>query len=1147
MHCKYFVTVELRSLHLYGSQLDMRDLAHLEPCSTLLELSIGPCYSSMEFQTEALRPIFERLETLRVGLPSSSPLPSSNALLLDSVLSLLDPLRLICLSISILGSDIVPWAQFRTDFVKLRFLRVSKLGEVSDDEIAQFQAYLDGESVLESLHIDLRSVEVEKVIEKKAENLERLHPLLRGIFTGSNHSEDEVEPIYKSKNEDWRKEGEDWRPWARIVSFMAPVACEPEYLHLIPRKYTIANVERWMRHFRYAAMRIETIAAKMRELHHSLLVSRREMEVLAHPYFIPIIAQAMRLNGKSMDLWAALVPPLAALFGNLTTLARSETSGTSNGSNPFSSQFVNQVEGQTNGNEEVEKKRGEEKALEESEKEERMPWSESRYAEGRSPSFLKSMGLRALIFENMAPIVEGAIEEFGLEGEEFKEMRLTSHSQGLAANLGEKLTRENVSEMLRNRIGREETKEERKRRANLDLMRFIATVARHAPNDVYPEKFNMARSEEIVKYCMREWYEGYESGDEYGASFVSPFLARLKTNPSFVHRMHDLGFANYLEAVVDKWHVVNTEGLTTKVFSSLGNLPSLASLMTPSHVSHLLLHRHPLISKIFNTISIDTREVWLDLIWAIATAHGQLISDPWSDQPTPYCEELVTHLLKAAPVFAGEFTSQLSIYSGSFCPHCRLLFASGVSHLTQDKSIPTGLQFMAKRGVSERADFLKPVFSWVVEEKGRVQRWLTQLQVLLNANGWLARHNWTIRWNTMEFFVSLSDLLWRAAEDAVDTCEPFIAEHRDFRGQQAWETAAIASQSPVFVDLKFERIPPFINSLFVRLGNPTSAFSVLYHTLCFRGRDLVLSLEQQRVNGARNSGGGRRLNSSSSYPTRLFPPLHLSTSSQGQASEDLLSLVAESLVASLVLTDPGFLFLITRSLCNLSYYHSSLRDRLRSSPLVSTILAHVLTGTASLGGTTAILSLATELFGSLDSIDLNPSHFVSTPLAKALVNIYETVAEASVSGHPWWEAALVFLLRSTFRRALPLVLGISTSSLCTSSSFTLNQRQIDQIFFLTDVMMNLSQLQDITSQQTAFAALYDALYIPDESQDPYYFATPIHRLVHISCAALVVARIKERHSEKFLKSVTTELFGFVSAAEKAYFLYLKLSGNDHKK
>ena len=687
---------------------------------------------------------------------------------------------------------------------------------------------------------------------------------------------------------------------------------------------------------------------------------------------------------------------------------------------------------------------------------------------------------------------------------------------------------------------------------------------------------------------MRPWHIGFPTLNDFSSLFLASTFSGFESvtnNPDFCHRMQHFGLASRIESMLTKWHPKTEEG-DFRNAPQIPIYPLILASSTPNITLNLLKDHAPLLNLIISFQPCDIRAEWPHSLWTHLMSHASLTCFSYPSQPTSYCRTLVKYILLSARVHQGSVAAFLAVYLSSFCEHCRRLLVEGVGDDLKypQREVKTGLDLMVSRAVTF-TDFAVLVFSWFLEPSWRFEQWLSTFQDKLSDKGLLAQLGLQKRVNLRHFFYDISDSIIQAS---LNLLLPNLAWNHTLPGEirSVWDTLSTVSQAPTLISDNILKITHFIISLVCSFGYPRHALSVFYHASCYLDHELTSILASMMIKIDRSEFGGRKIEYSLSLPCKIIESISVDDHDGHQ--EDALTLCTESLLSLLGESNTrDYIFILGRLLANLSYHNIPLRRILQRSQHVPYILGHSMTHLISIGEQAALLCLAFEIFGSYSSQwitrQLPPS------IAKPMLSVLDIIPLLTESGQPWWQAAEIFLLRSLFKRSMPLILGLhhqgdespiagfdadlpniqelhiendssnkksyslpttttTRTTITTRTTVTLDQKQEDTILALIDTVFLLSLSQDITTREAAFETIYDALNAPkdlipalnipiDLISDPSSFLSPLHMAVSREVARITVRRIKERYEDRFKAAAEIEHFGFSSKSERAFGRY----------
>lgn len=1148
--------------------------------SSISDLSIGPTFTDLNCDVSSLHQLFGRLRVFRLRLPANAHEVGS----LNQFLDLLDTDIMVHLEVAVLGSIVIPWSQKLSNFRSLEILRISKYTTCEAAEIQDIDKYLASESSLRILHIHYKVEAISDIRQIVSDRLALL-PKLKHLYIGGITSfrifgpGSETDPAFP-------RVVTSEIAWAELDLFVAPMSLAVDHMFSL-LTLSLSNVDLWIRQLMYSITDLDALTTLLSGWADLRIFTPSQEHLIAHPLFVPIFAEVIRRHSTNPDLWAIIAPLCYHLFDsvkNVLPLSSKKwpTPATSDGLN---SHYYGVRPSMSDHPDAEERHEGASFP----------PWNApsfmasdapSPYALGRSEAEIASTALLQLIFENLRPAIERAISALGVSEEELS----VPHSMPI-------LPSQPISgEFWRNAgftgistasfpTNHEETEARRRKRANCDILRFLAIICRHAPSTVYPRNLCFSNSDTILRFIMMPWQAGFASLSEYVGTFIDRTFtgfSRLTENLPLCHRLYHFGLANRVEDMLSRWVPFLPNGDSPApeipVF-----IPLLAQV-TPEITMDLLKNHPRLVERLIHFLPNDHLAEWTHPIWSHLTSHGALTCYDYPSKPTPYCRMLIKNVLMSARIHNGGIGHLLAVYLSSFCEHCRQLYVEGIGDELESpfNDITTGLDLMVYRS-RHFSDFSVTVFSWLVEPASRVKEWLQAFQDKLEADGFFDRSGMVLRTKVEYFFEDLASTVLLHSERAADTCEPWT-EVMSMDVRAKWETLSTVSQSPAFIAILFSRLVSYILKLFFELGQPYSALSVFYHTSCFKGLELMAELEKTEVASERTEIGGMKILPDMTLPYRLlskstpdadsspaaqnrFTGARVATSSTPTHREDGLTVTTEvllSLLAAKGMKDN--VYILGRLLANTCYYHAGLRARMQQSPRVSQLIGHVLTTVDSIGEQTSLLVFAFEVYGSFSSQWIR--HNVSTPVWKAMEDVLRIIPILTASNQPWWQAVQVFLLRSLLRRSMPLILNITAPTKSSSSEplspseeissslslltieqvdsslmgeITLDEKQKETVVMLIDVCFMLSLSQDITTTETAFEALFDALYVPEEKDSNRFYLSPLHTAVSREVSRITVQRIKERYEDRLKMTAEIERFGCSSHAENVYELYKLLS------
>lgn len=1184
------------TLHLFGVELNLPDLELLFSTS-ITELSIGPTFTDLNCGVSSLQQLFERLLVFRIRLPSTAQDVGS----LNQFLDLLNTTTLTHLEVVILGTLAVPWTHKISVFQALDILRISKHAPCEAAEIEDLEKWLASGSSVRCLHIHYSPEELSKVGAKFASDWLTVLPNLTHLYFGGLVRSEIFRNAALAPGKLPHVVIEE-SMWAAYDLFVAPVALNALYMHPFLLDTTLAHVEYWIREFKYASHDLKAMAALFIGWAESF-ISASQLAILAHPLFIPILAEAIRKHAANPDLWAIVTPLCSFLFEHLSIsslsshkwvdLAKTSPNDAPNDTTPPNAHYHG-PRPTMSAYPQAGDLRNESSPLPWTAVAHLSPEERSPYCLGRSGTEIKSSAFLQLIFENLTPAIEHAIEQFGCSAEAVSiadGMTYIAPSIPIPSSL---LGEVDGTVILKGThpISGEDVGERRLKRANCDLLRFLAIVCRHAPSTVYPSSLCFSNSDTILRFIMLPWHAGFGSLNDFTQRFVQRTyagFAQLIENPTFCHRLYHFGLADRIYDMLERWEPSTLLRERTDTWSA-PEIPVFIPLLaqvTPEITMDLLNNHSNLVHMMLDFLPYDVSAEWTHPIWSHLTSHGALTCYDHPSKPTPYCRSLITNILSSARIHNGGIGNFLAVYLASFCEHCRHLFIEGVGDDLKNPhdNVKTGLDLMVMR--SRRfPDFSISVFSWLVEPASRVKEWLQALKDKLECDGFFALEGRVLPRSIDDFFTDLASAALSNAEAAAESCPPWseIISH-DVR--TPWDSLSTVSQSPALISIVFPRIVPYLMKLFFTLGQPNSALSVFYHTSCFKGEDLMAELERTEVATTRDEHGGMKILTDVTLPYRLLPqasstspistsqgqraaPLY-ATSSEPTHREDGLTASAEVLLA--LFGTKGMkdnVFILGRLLANMGYYHAGIRAKMQQSHRVSYLIGYALTAVASIGEQTALLVFAFELYGSFSPQWIRRN--LATPVWKAMEDVLRIIPILTASNQPWWQAVQIFLVRSLLRRSMPLILNIGSPSKSSSKSslssseqvadavsalssleiehedssspqgeIALNPAQIETVWMLVDAAFMLSLSQDITTTETAYEAIFDALRVPEEHDLSGYYISALNTSVARAVSKITVQRIKEKYEERLKTTAEIERFGHISQAEKAYELFKCLS------
>ena len=1176
----------------------------------LTELSIGPTFSDLKFDNASLDSVFKRLRTFRLRLHHQGDT--------RPFLALLDRQSLLQLDISIAGEIEVPWTEEIALFKSLELFKICKYSPFSEAEKLDYDTWQATRLPIKHLFVFQPEHSLEKEEDEIKPSLTPSADQEPSQSTPSTFSSD-MEALAKFSISSC----------SIATLFEIPISTQPIHLHPFPSSLVssdplISEVELWIRKLRYTSNNLEGLAAmfldwteKINEEDDDALLRTPEahLSLLAHPLFMPTLAEVMRKNATNPNLWAIVTPLFWHLFqgvGTLTNPSKSysqptDTWSTRNGQDIRSSQgdssgahYHGHRHSMTVHPNEVDIA---ELALEEGcNNAYSPPWmtpshssphDSAPYHARRLDVEIRRTALLQLIFEHLAPIIETGIDAFGFSEEEIVSDEFLSPTFASISIPAHVELKPGKSNLLRHTCPRDVEKPlQRQKRGNADLLRFIALLTNFPSLDVYPSRLCLSQSDKICSFVMRPWHRGFRSLHEFSSNFLETIFvgfSQSSNNQAFCKRLHHVGLAKRLEEMMELW-VKEIDDADLKHSDSAPSFHAYIALFaqtTPSITMDLLLNHTTLFIRMLNLLPRDSVAEWTSPVWSHLMSHSSLTCFDYPSSPTIYCQALIKNVLLSARIHEGGIGNYLGVYLGSFCEHCRHLFVEGLGDAMPypSRDVETGLDLMSMR-CNNFADFAISVYAWFLEPASRVEGWLSQLQDKFKAARFFERRAIPLRTNMMDFFNDLSNLTILDAETALDACEPW-GDTPDVASRSAWDGISMASQSPALISNFYSRIVQLILSLNFKVGHPQYALCTFYHISFFKGDELTAELEATMMKVVRDEKGGRRIMKSLYLPYRLLDSIssthpipatqeeihayHIQNSNPPLSffsqEEDALSLITEVLLA-LFATDywKDFAFILGRLLAILSSHRNALREKLQQSKHLPYLLGNAMTSGITLGEQAALLVTTFEIFGSFSHQWLRNN--LSTPLWKAMDEVLTIIPALTDSGQPWWHAVEIFLIGSLFRRSMPLVLGVHSDTLfdfqqsdtshedesrleidvktlhiennasSPKKSFLLTQKQIDTATMLIDTAFQFTLPQDITTREAAFEAIYDALYVPDDSiQGSQYATSPLHTELSRTISKLTIQRIKERYEDRLKSAGEMVHFGFSSQAERTYNLY----------
>ena len=967
------------------------------------------------------------------------------------------------LELDILGPQNIPWKPHVVAFADLRVLRVNRVYSVNASEVDHCLANVVSFSRLEELFIYYSDPQVmsESAQTDRVFHLPNLKVLFMNDYFGYNRytylrpSLSNLIEVYNTPHK--------WRTF--------PIDLDQSNYLPKPVDPSPEAVDEWIRNLRYI-----NLDTKLIEHVFSGIVSdgpnRLTTALASHPFFIPLIARILRTHAKEPSIWLTLVPALGTIFGELTSLSSPPSSATDNAVNgSVESVAMRQL-----------------------------------IFDGS----IETVAMRQLIFENMRPLLEEAVAAHTID--------FSSVSPYPSLEDCFLIGPASVSERTRSHTYA----------AHLQLLRFICMVAKFPSGDIYPSRLCLSHSSSIASYVAQPWHRLYTDPKMFRLRFLRLFT-NLDNNGVFCHAMHENGFDDTVEEVMEKWcpQVKWAEpkfGCPTT--PALSPLPAIMGSLLPRHIHHLIRNRPKLVEKLIRMLPYDAYGEWVYPISIITSSHA-------CHAPSPViCQSLPKYVLWSSRIHNGDLGAHVMVFSGSFCQFCRENYVIGLSSSLESQSIArsygipiNGFEFMAKRIGSDKFNVWKSVASWVLESDSTSKKWLSMLKAALISSGQSERAGIHQRGEggaleAEAFFNHLCDVVWQATMANVTNTQAYI-NSLSWETSNLLETVSILSQSPPFCDLAWNSHPTslfdFIGDLFFKIGNPSSALSIMYHVTCYRGETFVATLEQMRLKVERNEKGGRRITHDQSFPCRLFTPLHYDQSTQ---EEDMLSAISETLLAGILALSRSHLFITLRVLANISFYHRGMHNILKAkSKYVPKLLAHAIALAENDGEVLGVQLLICEIFGELSSTDIE---WLPVPVKRILTkeSMLHYIAIAEGSGQPWWESCESFLLRSIFNRGLHLVLEPDTTK---TKLEALNSNQIETITYLLDAVMRLSKIQDITTQEAAFQTLIVALSAPDSSD-----MSEMQYSLKILAREVAQRVLKNKYGELLKEQIGFQHFGYDS-------------------